>query len=207
MSFSVRVRRSLRDCRLKPSLRLCLFEDEFCLDLFGFLIALPFMDRWHREPHEIMESWGLYWFESSLVFCWGDRTKHFYAPWMWDHCRTEVRRADGSWVPYVAIYDEGRQPDDREVKTFPYRYVLKSGEVQERTATVYVDRRTWRWRMLPWLPWPRKVRQSIDISFDGEVGERTGSWKGGCIGCGWDMMPGESMEQTLRRMESERRFS
>lgn len=205
MSTMRRIRRSLEGCRLKPSLRLCLFEEQFDLDIFGFLIALPFMDRWHRMPHECMESWGVYYHEKSVVFCWGDRHKTFYMPWMWDHCKTEVRRPDGSWVPYVASYDN-KEPDGREILTFPYRYTLKSGEIQDATATVYVERRTWKWRWLPRLPWPRLVRQSIDIAFDMEIGERSGSWKGGCIGCGWDMRPGETPEQTLRRMESERTF-
>lgn len=206
MSTMVRIRRSMRDCKLKPSFRLCLFEEEYCLDFFGFLIALPFMDRWHREPHEIMESWGLYYFETSLVFCFGRKSKHIYMPWMWYHCKAEVRRPDGSWVPYVGSYEHDKEPDGRETLQFPYRYVLKSGEVQEATATVYVERRTWRMKAFPWLPWPRKIRQSIDVAFDREIGERSGSWKGGCIGCGWDMKPGETAEQTLRRMESEREF-
>lgn len=205
-SWKYRVKMSLRGCSLRPRLRLCLFEEEFCLDLFGFLIALPFMDRWRREPHEIMEAWGIYYFESSLVICFGRSSKYIYMPWMWDHCKTEVRRADGSWVPYVASYDEGKEPDGRELQTFSYRYTLRSGEVQEATATVHAERRTWKWRMFPWLPWPRKVRQDLDVHFDREMGERAGSWKGGCIGCGWDMQPSESMEQTLRRMEAERVF-
>ncbi len=207
MSTLLRIRRSLRDCRLRPSLRLSLFEEEFCLDLFGFLIALPFLDRWHREPKEIMESWGLYWHESSLVLCWGDDTKHFYAPWMWDHCLAEVRRPDGSWVPHVCSYERDKEPDGRELFTFPYRYVCDSGEIQEAIATVYVERRTWKWRWFKMLPWPRKIRQSIDVAFNREMGDRAGrDWKGGCIGCGWDMKTGETAEQTLRRMESERRF-
>ncbi len=40
----------------------------------------------------------------------------------------------------------------------------------------------------------------------GGVGERTGSWKGGTIGCGNDLLPGETMEQSLRRMERDRTF-
>lgn len=206
MSFLVRARRSLRGCKPNFSFGICLFQEEFCLDLFGFLIAIPFMDRWHREPKEIMEKWGFGWFESSLALNWGDYTKHLYAPWMWDHCIHEVRRPDGSWVKYVGSYERDKEPDGREVQQFPYRYTLRSGEVQERIATVYVERRTWKWRWFSFLPWPKLIRQSIDIAFSDEVGERTGSWKGGCIGCGWDMLDGETMEQTLLRMQATREF-
>lgn len=89
-----------------------------------------------------------------------------------------------------------------EPETHPYRYVLRSGEVQERAATIYAERRIW---TRPWLPW-RMERVSIDVSFSDEVGERTGSWKGGTIGCGYDMLPGERPLDTLRRMERNRKF-
>lgn len=204
-----RVRRSLRGCTLKLSLRLCLFEEEFTLDFFGFLIALPFMDRWHRMPHECMESWGCYYSEKSFVVCRGAKTKFYYMPWMWDHCVHEVRNAKGEWVPYVASYEvgPGKLPDGREEWVVPYTYTLRSGEVQNRLATVHVTRRIWKWRWFRKLPYPKLTRQSIDVMFDGEVGERTGSWKGGCIGCGWDLRSDETAIACLRRMESERVFN
>ncbi len=34
-----------------------------------------------------------------------------------------------------------------------------------------------------------------------------GSWKGGVLGCGYEMKPGETPKQTLRRMERERVFN
>lgn len=211
-TYSRRILRSLEGCTFKPSLKLCLFEDGYCLNLFGFLIALPFLDRWWYHPHEIMEAWGVYlngvesqWRFDSIVWCWGDYCKFWHMPWEWKHFRTDVRRPDGSWATRVQSYEKG-EPDGREVSTLPYRYVLRSGEVQERTATVYVERMEWRRKWTRWLPLFAKVRTSIDVAFNDEVGERTGSWKGGCIGCGWNMLPGETAEQTLRRMERERVF-
>ena len=206
MSTMSRIKSSLRGCRFRWALSLILFEEEYCVDIFGYLISLPFMDRWHREPNDMLERWGGYFDPDSVVFSWGTRTKRFWFPWMWDHCETEVLRPDGSWAPYVSIWEDDVEPDGRLVEIHPYSYTLKSGQVQNREATVYVERRTWKWRAFPWLPF-RKVRQSIDVRFDDEVGERTGSWKGGCIGCGWDMLPGETMQQTLRRMEAEREFN
>lgn len=50
------------------------------------------------------------------------------------------------------------------------------------------------------------MSRSIDVEFNAEVGERTGSWKGGCIGCGYQMNPNETPLQALRRMEAERKF-
>ena len=212
--YRKRIARSLEGCRFKPSLRLCLFEEGYCLDLFGFLISLPFLDRYAREPHEMMESWGAYlngagdcaWFRwDSVVLCWGDWCKFFHMPWEYKHHSWHVLKPDGTWAKRVACYEKG-EPDGRQVWMLPYRYVLKSGGVQERTATVHVERGEWRRKFLWWTSMFAKVRQSIDVSFNDEVGERTGSWKGGCIGCGYDMLPGETAEQTLRRMEKERTF-
>ena len=62
------------------------------------------------------------------------------------------------------------------------------------------------WRVLKRWPIYKWYRKSINVQFSDETGERTGSWKGGTIGCGYDMLPGETAEQTLRRMEKEREF-
>jgi hypothetical protein len=207
-----RITRSLEGCRFKPSLRLCLFEEGFCLDLFGFLLSLPFLDRYAYEPHEMMESWGVYlngveaqWRFDSVVWCWGDYTKFFHMPWEFTHIKTEVLRPDGTWAKRVASYEKG-EPDGRKVEKFAYHYRLRSGEVQERVATVHVERMEWRRKWTKWMPILAKVRTYIEIEFDGEVGDAAGSWKGGCIGCSWELLPGETPEQSLRRMERERKF-
>ena len=44
------------------------------------------------------------------------------------------------------------------------------------------------------------------VSFSDEVGEKSGSWKGGTVGCGFEINPNESMIDALRRMESTREF-
>lgn len=209
MGYAARIRRSMRGCRFKLSLRLCLFEEEFTLDFFGFLIALPFLDRWHREPYEIMESWGLSWYgeDSSLMVCWGDYTKFIGFPWQYRHFSTLTLRPDGTWVPSVGCWETDKEPDGHWERTLPYHYMLRNGEVQHRRATISVERREWRQRWLFWCPWFAKVRKSIDVDFDDEVGERTGSWKGGVLGCGYDLKPNETPEECLRRMQDERRFN
>lgn len=204
-TFAYRLRRGLRDCTLKPSFRLSLFEDGYHFSFFGFLIVLPFLDRWMREPRDMVESWGGYYYERCLWLCWGDRKKVIRMPWDLVHMKHEVLRPDGTWVKFVGCWED-KEPDGRWTASYPYRYTLKNGEVQERTATVYVDRREWRQRWLKWCPWFALKRQSIDVTFSDEVGERTGSWKGGCISTVWKMHPGESPEAALRRMERERKF-
>lgn len=131
---------------------------------------------------------GFKFFEDLLFIRYGNDTgrrnsahRSFYMPWAWKHRLHEVLT---------------------EPETHPYTYTLRSGEVQHRMATIKVYRRTWtRW----WLPFKR-VSTSIDVEFSDEVGERSGSWKGGCIGCGYEMRPGETPLQALRRMELMRKF-
>lgn len=210
-----RMKRSLRGCSFKPSIGLDLFEEGFCLDLFGFMISLPFLDRLAWEPEEIMEKWGVYlyggtsqWKFDSIWFCWGNKTKCYHMPWEWKHIKVEVQRPDGSWVKQVSSWEESPEnpPDGRMIWKFDYKYTLQSGEVQYRTAEVYVERREWRRKFISWLPLFAKKRMSIDYTFDGEVGEGSGSWKGGCISSGQDMRRGETVEQCFRRMERERKF-
>jgi hypothetical protein len=51
-----------------------------------------------------------------------------------------------------------------------------------------------------------KTQKTISIDFDREVGERKGSWKGGTLGCGYELLPNENPLECLRRMEKDRKF-
>lgn len=157
------------------------------------LITINFSWPWSKVvPDEGQCSgprYGFYFFEDHLVLLWGkskgtrgDPSKFIDMPWSWRHREHKVLS---------------------EPEKHPYRYQLRSGEVQERTATIQVETRLW---TRPWLPW-RKFVRAIDIEFSDEVGERTGSWKGGTTGCGYHMLPGETPVECLRRMERERKFT
>lgn len=169
---------------------------------------------WHEDS--MGRSTGFYYFEKHFVVqiwksesCSGrdwrrfGYSQHFHMPWEWDCVRSEIMHTDlklrhKDWHDETGVWKE----------TYAYTYVLKSGEIQNRLATVTVDEMEWRWRIFSKLRiGPKKVRRSIWVKFDKEVGERTGSWKGGTTGCGWDIKPGESPRMALRRMELERKFS
>jgi hypothetical protein len=204
-----RIKRSLRGCRPRFAFGLDLFEEGYCLNFFGFLISLPFLDRWRWEPEEMMEAWGFYYdyHNASFVLCWRNKTKFIHMPWQYDHMNDKhmVQLEDGRWEPYRPSWHKDGE-DNRFLQEFPYSYTLKNGTVQNVTATVYVERREWRRKCLWYIPWFSMKRKSLDVHFSAEVGERSGSWKGGCIGCGTDMKKGETAEQALRRMERERVF-
>jgi hypothetical protein len=160
--------------------------------------------------------YGFYWYgdpgHHSLWFCWGMKKYSFYMPWSSEWVRTSALRIDGKWE-HETRGDKGKDFWDNEkwkdilyVKQYPYIYTLKGGTVQNRTATIRVEEREWRWKWFTWLPLTKRVKKTISVDFDAEVGEETGSWKGGCTGCGYNMLKGETPVATLRRMEKERKF-
>lgn len=206
------------------------FEFYIKEDIFGVRLWNWYKNLFFVEPdydRDIWHSFGFSYSDRALHLRWGKRTKIFWMPWDFGaNIRNEVQNEKGKFVPASdvlegiarrALIKAGvdrnllfgiKIPDGRKMYESPYRYTLRSGEVQERTAKYYVEEREWRWRIFhPVAIGPKKVQRSISVKFDKEVGEGTGSWKGGCVGCGYEMLPGETPEQTLRRMEKERKFS
>lgn len=158
---------------------------------FGlFTIAFSFPWKW-VVPDEYQCSgptYGFSFFDDGLQLYWGkckgkqsDPFTIIAMPWAWRHRKHEVLT----------------KPELHE-----YRYLLRSGELQKRTATIKAERRIW---TRPWLPY-KQERRYIDIKFSDEIGEQSGSWKGGCTGCSFDMESDETPLMTLRRMELERKF-
>jgi hypothetical protein len=130
-------------------------------------------------------------------------------PFEWTHQQHDVYATTGRFEPFVGSWEvgrDGKEPDRRKTWTAPYRYVRRSGEIQETVATVYIERMTWRPRCLQWTDWFERKRISIDVAFKDEIGERIDSWKGGTIGCSWELQRGEHPLSALRRMEKERKF-
>jgi hypothetical protein len=153
----------------------------------------------------MVERWGVGIHDRAIHFSWGNSYKIWRFPWDLEHLKCEVLRPDGTWSKAVYSWEDG-EPDGRWTGTYPYHYELEDGTIQKRMATIYVERREWRWRWFMWCPLTALVRKSIDVAFDGEVGEQAGSWKGGCVGCGYNLLPGESPRECLSRMERERSF-
>lgn len=119
-----------------------------------------------------------------------------------------VQNKDRQWVLMGSRHCDGPESwKFRETGAYtevhPYQYTLQSGEVQERTATCSIEKRKWHRK---WFPFLTRISQVIDIEFSDEVGERSGSWKGGTIGCSYEMRPDDTIESCLRRMEKERKF-
>lgn len=190
---------------------------------FRVFLNLPGIpDRKLADTDGMLDEWGASWRWNRedvghIHLRWGARYKFLQLPWSWEWQRSSVLRTDGEWLHDRKAHKLGDKRADWDARenakklyawseTHPYRYVLRSGEVQERQATIEVHELEWRMRWLQWLPWRAMVRRSIDVKFDHEVGERSGSWKGGAMGCGYELEPGETPLECLRRMERERKF-
>lgn len=82
-------------------------------------------------------------------------------------------------------------------------FAFKDYDGQQITASTVIEEREWRWgeRWWRWLSMFSKprVRRSLHIQFSSEVGPEKGSWKGGTLGHGIEMLPGELHEAAFRR--------
>lgn len=78
---------------------------------------------------------------------------------------------------------------------------------EEIKAKCRIEEMEWRWGTgyFKWLSWFTKpfIRRTLRINFDKETGYEKGSWKGGTIGHGIDMMPGESAQSAFNRYAAE----
>ncbi len=169
--------------------------------LWRLTIVLPLGITEHPWPSMDGPQWSAYASsEFGLTFHWGLRRKSFDWPWFLHTLAYEHQLADGSWRD---VFDDSTEPYSEE---YPYTYTLRNGTVQNRTATVSKRRHILCRRAFKMIGWPKWTKESIDVCFNDEVGERSGSWKGGTIGCGYELHPGETMVECLRRMERERIF-
>ena len=92
-------------------------------------------------------------------------------------------------------------------ETHDYTYLLENGKVQKTKAIVTIVEREWRRKGWMFSSLFNVVRKRIDVQFKDEIGERTGSWKGGVLGCDYEIKPNESMLEALKRMEKNRKFN
>lgn len=216
-----------------PALKLTAYDDGASLNIAVGLcqafIRLPMLDRamaGHDRCRLDSPRYGFSFSDGALHLAWGQKYRIMSPVWEKRYLFREFMDIDGRWVDAdkrLRSYD-GEAVDKVAPLTvdLPYAYLLDNGEVQRVTAKVVRERYwvTWVWfgtsgrvKKAPVSDWLRSVQKRltkpvdlIDIEFDGEVGSRAGSWKGGCTGCGWEMKPGETVSQALLRMQRERRF-
>lgn len=115
-----------------------------------------------------------------------------------------IRDKSFNWVKmgeYMSAWEYRKDNAYTEVHRYTYR--LNSGMVQETTATCTLEKRLWHRK---WFPFLKRRSHVIDIEFSDEVGERTGTWKGGTLGCTYQIQRNETIADCLQRMQRERKF-
>lgn len=136
--------------------------------------------------------------DSSTTKSW---CKHL--PWkMWDHVRHSIYTPTGEHFANMESRKWEAFHATREACPKSY-FRFKDYDGAEIIATCYIEEREWH-RGEGWFKWlkcfyPAKIRRSLDLSFSAEVGPGKGSWKGGTLGHGIDMLTGETPEQAFRR--------
>lgn len=129
-----------------------------------------------------------------------------HLPWtQWRHVRYRLFDLDGCPV-YVEYDREHKKFEDRwaaqdVVPKAKFEIADYDGQVVQ--VTTYIEEREWRFGegWFKWLSLFRRpmIKRSLDIKFDKEVGPEKGSWKGGTVGTGIAMLPGETHEAAFRR--------
>lgn len=130
--------------------------------------------------------------------------KSFDFPWAFKSFKREILLKDG-WKKEEKgddFWDTQKWFSKIKSETYPYRYTLKSGEQQNVNAEIHEEKRYFK----RWFGLNIKCNHYIQVQFNSEVGERSGSWKGGVLGCSYLIKKGETALQCLKRMSKERKF-
>lgn len=167
---------------------------------------------WSTHPRQ----YGAYLFENHLYFKLGPQTNDSlttkswscFLPWgEWRFVRFSLYGLNGEhfWTQAgdgrgARNWDE-QSAQEKLVPKHVFQFLDYDGERIE--ATTHIEEREWK-RGEKWCKWlslfyAPKVRRSLDIEFSKEVGDRKGSWKGGIMGTGIDLLPGELHEAGFRR--------
>lgn len=134
------------------------------------------------------------------------KSKVFFLPWRnwrfiresWydlkgNHFATEPEAGRFAWEAREAIKNACPKA----------RFDFEDYDGQRLVATTHIEEREWHFGTgwFRWLSWFRKpmIRRSLALEFSGETGREKGSWKGGTIGTGIEMLAGELHESAFKR--------
>lgn len=186
------------------------------LDLifFSLTLILPFYNEWTDECDP--PKWGVAVHNNTIWIYRGGKgnMKGGNKWWTWEipfltkkWVRTSILLNDGSWEHETPGNNKRFYDDEWKEKQMSWEYDYTDSYDGEIIPTkIYVEEREWRPKWLTWTTLFSYKRRTIDVHFSKECGKRKGSWKGGTIGCGYDMLPNEEPLDCLRRMEKERQF-
>lgn len=177
------------------------------IDLSGKEWANGSKGYWDEHPREYGFSLSDGFLHVSLGAQTGDSTTtqdwSWFLPWkQWRVISNRIYNADGSLAGDVAkmSWNDRSKVMDGVTKQ---KFAIIDYDGQRVEVETYADE--WVRRLgTGWFRWlgyvvPKQTRRSLSISFKSETGPEKGSWKGGTMGTGIEMLDGESQEQAFRR--------
>ena len=125
-------------------------------------------------------------------------------PWAnWRHVRHTLYGLDGNhvWAQLEGLpWEESRERQD-SCPSVTFEFDDFDGE--RIRATTKIEEREWRFGTgwFKWLSIFRRpmIRRTLDIDFSAQTGRRKGSWKGGTLGHGINMLPREAPVEAFQR--------
>jgi hypothetical protein len=173
---------------------------------------------WDEEPREYGFSLCDGHFSLHFGIQPGDSSRDQYwgclLPWtQWRFIRFSLYQPDGTHF-YTQLESERRaarkdgmrhfqEQMDAQEKVGKRLFTFRDFDGELITATTHIEEREWHFgdKWCSWLSYFRKpkIHRSLSINFSSEVGREKGSWKGGTLGHGIDMLPNETMEDAFRR--------
>lgn len=165
--------------------------------------------NWYEETFE--REYGFCLSDGHLVLYLGAQTHDSattqdwscFLPWtQWRHVRRSFYGVDGEL--FGTAPERDWDAEYAMANACPtVAFVFDDYDGQRITATTRIEEREWRFGT-GWFRWLSlfrrpKVRRDLDIRFSDEVGPEKGSWKGGTVGHGIEMLPGELHEAAFRR--------
>lgn len=132
----------------------------------------------------------------------------YFLPWtQWRHVRYSLYGLAGEhfWTASSSFGQVGAWEEYQAAKNAcpAVQFKIEDFDGEEIVATTRIEEREWRFGTgwFKWLSWFRapKIQRSLDINFSSETGPHKDSWKGGTIGTGIEMLPGEDHESAFRR--------
>lgn len=151
----------------------------------------------------ISRRYGLTLFENHLSVSYGRGDANFHRDILGDEQRWSCFLPWNEWR-FVAhrVYDEHGALTHEAKNTHvdfnlrenmkKCKFLFKDFDGEEIRAETYIEEHEWlrgeglfKWLSFFWKP---KIIRSLDIHFNKETGKRKGSWKGGTIGHGIDML-------------------
>jgi len=185
----------------------------FCILWGQFYFDIPFIKSKYDEADPPRYGWYFYstsrWIPDNFVILYGKKNKFFYLPWDLDWVRTSILLKDGTWAHETKGNNQDFWKDEWVEKkwkeTHPYFNTREDGSrIDYANATISVEEREWRPKWFKWTSLFKKVRKTISVEFDQEIGKGVGSYKGGTLGCSYELLPNERPVRCLMRMSKER---